>query len=103
MAGVFRSEAAKRPIDEKDGLGLVAFGAMVYFECKSNSATSPRAIVSHMAILQPDLRMRIREGINLMPYSRYSFYTTESPQGYIDCRSISGHGSNAIDTPRSGL
>jgi NADPH2 dehydrogenase len=34
--------------------------------------------------LQPDLPARIAQGIPLTPYVRATFYTPETPVGYID-------------------
>ena len=42
-------------------------------------------IDSHTGILpQPDLPLRVKEGLPLTPYNRDTFYTLESAAGYID-------------------
>ena len=40
---------------------------------------------SHTDILpQPDLPLRLKEGLALTPYNRDTFFTPESVAGYID-------------------
>ena len=34
--------------------------------------------------VQPDLPRRLLEGIPLTPYDRSTFYTPETPKGYVD-------------------
>ncbi|KAK4098355.1 FMN-linked oxidoreductase [Parathielavia hyrcaniae] len=42
------------------------------------------AVFGRWYISTPDLPFRIKEGIELNPYDRHSFYTPKSPVGYID-------------------
>lgn len=65
IAGGFRSDSAKRLVEEyKDKDVVVVFGR--YF------------------ISTPDLVFRIREGLDLAPYDRDTFYAAKSEKGYLD-------------------
>jgi NADPH2 dehydrogenase len=66
IAGGLTPEAARHLVDEeyKEKDVIAVFGR--YF------------------ISTPDLPFRIREGIDLNPYDRHTFYTPKSPVGYID-------------------
>jgi NADPH2 dehydrogenase len=66
IAGGFKPDSAKREVDEdrKDRDIVVVFGR--YF------------------ISTPDLVFRLKEGIELNPYDRSTFYNAKSEVGYID-------------------
>lgn len=66
VAGGFNSESAKNAVDEeyRDHNTLVAFGR--YF------------------LSAPDLVFRVREGIEMNPYDRSTFYTPVKTKGYTD-------------------
>jgi NADPH2 dehydrogenase len=66
IAGGLKPDSAKRMVDEeyKDRDVVAVFGR--YF------------------ISTPDIVFRIREGIELNPYDRDTFYNAKSPKGYTD-------------------
>ncbi|KAJ4180113.1 hypothetical protein NW755_011962 [Fusarium falciforme] len=66
VAGGFNSESASKAVDQeyRDHDTLVVFGR--YF------------------VSTPDLVFRIREGIDMNPYDRSTFYTPVETKGYID-------------------
>jgi NADPH2 dehydrogenase len=66
IAGGFKPDSAKREVDEdrKDRDIVVVFGR--YF------------------ISTPDIVFRLKEGIELNPYDRNTFYNAKSETGYID-------------------
>ncbi len=66
VAGGFNPEAAKRALDEEYVGKNVLIGFGRWF------------------ISNPDLVFRIKEGIELTPYDRPTFYAKESPRGYVD-------------------
>ena len=41
-------------------------------------------VFGRLWIANPDLAFRIKEGIELTPYNRDTFYKPESPDGYVD-------------------
>ncbi|KAI9723827.1 MAG: hypothetical protein M1828_004077 [Chrysothrix sp. TS-e1954] len=66
VAGGFKPDSARRCADVEHGgreVGIV-FG--------------------RLWIANPDLAFRIKEGIDLTPYNRDTFYKVESPEGYVD-------------------
>ncbi|KAM0285116.1 hypothetical protein ACHAO9_008947 [Fusarium lateritium] len=72
IAGGFKPDTARKLVDEEYPTKdiVVMFGR--YF------------------ISTPDLPYRLREGLELNPYDRSTFYTPKSPVGYVDYPAIDG-------------
>jgi NADPH2 dehydrogenase len=81
-AGGFHRVSANSTV-EKYG-GLIAFGRHFIANVSCAYRLTRWRQFSRFTPAQPDLPLRLKEGIELTPYNRATFYLPETATGYID-------------------